>query len=595
MAWGGGVVVAAPPFPSLVQINVNAAQQDPPNDNANEPMMVIDPSAPSRIFVAWNHFDFINGKWSYFQCAYAVSLDGGRTWSPRAQLEPGVRRANPHATVDHTGKMVFGSARVDDFGFYFVSLWDAERVGGPLTNRREVVGGDKPWIWADTHPDSPGRGNLYSSWNSVVNLYSPGIFSRSFDRGVTWGTPVGMAASPSLGSLATGPDGAVYLSGIVNIEPSNLFMLARSDDARLPGVSAPTFTVGRVPLNNAVFPVGVGPNPGGPLQQVQTIVDPSGPRRGWVYYLTSADPTGSDPCNIYFTRSSDRGATWSTPIKVNTDADGQNSWQWMAAMSLAPNGRLDVIWLDSRGTRDNSTHRLYYRSSSDGGATWGAEQELSGPFNVRSGFGYQKKIGDYFTLVSDNLGASAAWTSTLKGGQDVYFTRIGPEDCNRNGVSDAAEIASGAVEDCNDNGVPDSCDIAAGLEFDGDGNGVPDSCEGKLCAATDYNRDGVNDLADLADFITDFYTFPAIPGGMQLAAPSYAGERVGFVAACANAPDAPPPYAAEGYRVGGYRVGFSPDGSNACPVSRDQVFPNLDHLSDFISAYFGPEAVCPPR
>jgi hypothetical protein len=38
-------------------------------------------------------------------------------------------------------------------------------------------------------------------------------------------------------------------------------------------------------------------------------------------------------------------------------------------------------------------------------------------------------------------------------------------DCDRDGVEDAAAIASGAVPDCDGNGVPDSCDLATHLSF----------------------------------------------------------------------------------------------------------------------------------
>jgi hypothetical protein len=101
----------------------------------------------------------------------------------------------------------------------------------------------------------------------------------------------------------------------------------------------------------------------------------------------------------------------------------------------------------------------------------------------------------------------------------------------------------------------------------------------------DYNRDGFLNLDDLSDFITDFYMDPPIPGGIQPAAPTYAD--ITFASSpCPNAPSAPAPYAADAYFTHGYRVSFSPDGSNTCPVSPSQFFPNLDHLADFITEYY---------
>ena len=43
---------------------------------------------------------------------------------------------------------------------------------------------------------------IVTSWNSVVNNFTPGIFSRSLDGGQAWIAPVAMAASPSLGMRA---------------------------------------------------------------------------------------------------------------------------------------------------------------------------------------------------------------------------------------------------------------------------------------------------------------------------------------------------------------------------------------------------------
>jgi hypothetical protein len=110
-------------------------------------------------------------------------------------------------------------------------------------------------------------------------------------------------------------------------------------------------------------------------------------------------------------------------------------------------------------------------------------------------------------------------------------------------------------------------------------------CNLTFCSI-DYNQDTFVNLDDLGDFITDFYTLPPIPAGLQPNAPTYPDITPGSAFPCPNAPDAPAPYSTNAYRVNGYRVGFSPDTLNACPLSPDQAFPNLDNLGDFISAYY---------
>ncbi|MFN0012804.1 MAG: hypothetical protein ACKVS8_14315 [Phycisphaerales bacterium] len=75
----------------------------------------------------------------------------------------------------------------------------------------------------------------------------------------------------------------------------------------------------------------------------------------------------------------------------------------------------------------------------------------------------------------------------------------------------------------------------------------------------DYNADGSLNPDDLGDFITEYYTVPALPG------------PGGFASPCK---DAAPPYNA------GYRTGFTLDGSRWCQE------PNPDNLGDYITAYF---------
>jgi probable HAF family extracellular repeat protein len=116
--------------------------------------------------------------------------------------------------------------------------------------------------------------------------------------------------------------------------------------------------------------------------------------------------------------------------------------------------------------------------------------------------------------------------------------------------------------------------------------GPPLAARWSFTCDIDFNRDFLINLDDLGDFITDYYTLPAIPGGAQPAATTYAGVDVGFGVPCVNAPDAPPPYSPGVYRASGYRVGYSPDGSNSCPLAPGQPFPNLDNLNDFITGYY---------
>jgi hypothetical protein len=93
-------------------------------------------------------------------------------------------------------------------------------------------------------------------------------------------------------------------------------------------------------------------------------------------------------------------------------------------MSVAPNGRIDVVWLDTRDNPGTYLSALYYSNSKDGGETWSPNEKLSDYFDPHVGWPNQNKMGDYFDMVSDNNGAYLAWAATFNNEQDVYYSYI---------------------------------------------------------------------------------------------------------------------------------------------------------------------------
>src|SRR5262249_34276608 len=95
-------------------------------------------------------------------------------------------------------------------------------------------------------------------------------------------------------------------------------------------------------------------------------------------------------------------------------------------LSVAPNGRIDAVWLDSRNAANNSNSQLFYSNSLDGGNTWSANVAISNSFNPFLGYPNQNKLGDYITVVSDNTAANVAYAATFNGEEDIYYVRILP-------------------------------------------------------------------------------------------------------------------------------------------------------------------------
>ena len=128
-----------------------------------------------------------------------------------------------------------------------------------------------------------------------------------------------------------------------------------------------------------------------------------------------------------FVRSTDGGRSFSAPHRINDDPINHSKWHWFGTFSVAPNGRLDAVWLDTRNAANNTDSQLFYSSSTDGGNTWSPNIALSNSFNPFIGYPNQNKIGDYITIVSDNTGGNVAYAATFNGEEDVYYLRV-PEN-----------------------------------------------------------------------------------------------------------------------------------------------------------------------
>jgi hypothetical protein len=461
------------------QVNINAQGLNIVGDAANEPSIAVDPSAPNRIAIGWRQFDSIASN--FREAGYAWSNDGGRTWTA-GTIDNGIFRSDPVLGADSNGVFYYNSLSTSP-GFE-TRVFVSGDGGKTWPSGFYAYGGDKQWFAIDLS-GGPGNNFQHQSWSTAAGCCGSRIYTRSTDGGVTWMNPITLPQNAVFGTQTVGPSGELYIAGINAPTTSNTnFRVLKSTNANQAGVT-PTFTSSSPNFNGALS-FGISPNPGGLGGQVWVDVDRSnGPRRGWVYVVATINPATPDDGDIRFVRSSDGGTTWSAPVTINTDVSTSN-YQWFGAMSVAPNGRIDVTWNDTRDSGVANLSRLYYSFSNDGGTTWSSNAALGPLFDSTVGWPNQNKIGDYTHMRSDNVGAFLAYTATYNGEEDVYFRRIGDYDCNGNGIGDTDDIAAG-VRDCNENGIPDSCEIAAGT-----------------LRSADFNHDDQVDFFDYLDFVQAF-------------------------------------------------------------------------------------------
>jgi hypothetical protein len=211
------------------------------------------------------------------------------------------------------------------------------------------------------------------------------------------------------------------------------FWCIRSTNAQDPGVT-PTFDqIATINMGGSLV-FGGTVNPGGLSGQIFLAVDRSGgATNNNIYMVASVEPFSGGGTNVMFSRSTDGGATFSAAQRINDDPVNPNKWHWFGTIGVAPNGRIDSVWLDSRNAANNIDSQLFYSFSTDGGVTWAPNVAVSNSFTPLEGWPIQNKIGDYITVVSDNTGGDVAYSATFNFNpsrgqheQDVYFVRVSP-------------------------------------------------------------------------------------------------------------------------------------------------------------------------
>ncbi len=309
---------------------------------------------------------------------------------------------------------------------------------------------DKEWLGTDM-TNSPYSGNVYVAWTefdsygSTKSTDSSRIhFSRSTDHGQTWSAPLRVSdlAGNCLDSDSTdegavpavGPNGEVYLSWS---GPAGI-MFDKSTDG---GVTFGTdISVTSQPGGWDFGIPGIYRANGMPV----TACDASmSPYRGSIYINWADQRNGTDNTDIFFTRSTDGGSTWTSPFRVNSDTGAhQQFFSWMTVDQAS--GYIYIIYYDRRHTVGAATD-VYLSRSTDGGSTFADEVISESSFLPDSTIFF----GDYTNITSyrghvypvwmrlDNTVLSV-WTApindqqqetmTVHGGWNMIALPVDPDD-----------------------------------------------------------------------------------------------------------------------------------------------------------------------
>ena len=273
---------------------------------------------------------------------------------------------------------------------------------------------DKNWMAVDNNPTSPFFGRLYVCWWDTTG--SNNYCSYSSNRGATWSARV-LVGSWSQGFLypVVNPNGFVYIF----FKSGSAYRVIKSTDG---GVTWGAAT-------NAVSGAStIGSNRAGRAWRVNSMQAAAAGPEGNLYLVwLDTRNNATNGWDIYYTRSTDGGTTWSVPTRLNDDPTGLVRDQFEPAISVAPNGRVDVQWSDMRDDPANTVAHIYYTNSTDRGATFASSQQVStAASNLSIGIPADSNGsgGDYNGIASHNDGAWMAWTDTRNSAEDIYAARV---------------------------------------------------------------------------------------------------------------------------------------------------------------------------
>jgi len=408
----------------------------------SEVMVYLDPTDPNHLLGASKFFhDPVNYD---FYTGVFESYDGGVSWT---ELQPaGVENysltSDPVTTFDDQGNGYFtlltrGPTGVDMLKKPAGSNW----LPPVVVNRTTST--DKQWIMGDQNPQgiSPYAGNLYMSWTSFGGPVTGIVFSRSTDRNQTWSSPIALSGGDVQGSVpGVAPGGTVYVvfgRGIFYGGSGTLEFVKSTNGGVTfgsPGIAA-NITAIPYTLPNSWFRT--------PASLPAFAVSPA---NGYLY-VAWADYRNGD-ADIYFARSTNGGVAWSTPVRLNDDPVGNGMDQFQPQVSVAPNGRVAVMWFDRRlGCPDlpwippdhigdaNFCIDTFMTRSFDDGQTWvpnirASAQTWDWTLNLPLDGGGNGFIGDYQGIASSNEYDYPFWNATANLGdnaenyQEVFVARV---------------------------------------------------------------------------------------------------------------------------------------------------------------------------
>lgn len=384
---------------------------------------------------------------------YYISNDAGLNWTEDTLTSTYGVWGDPCIIVDTAGSFYFLHLSNPAVGNWIdrIVCQKADSIDGAWNDGSYTfVDGtkaqDKEWAVVDRN-----KNIIYVTWTQFDNYGSAAstdsstiLFSRSVDGGQTWISPkrINKIAGDCIDSDYTtegavptvGPNGEVYVSWA---GPEGL-LFDRSLDS------------GNTWLDQDIF---VSDIPGGwdyAIPGIQRcnglpVIDcdlSGGPNNGTIYINWSDQRNGTTDTDIWLTKSTDGGNTWTAPIRVNNDAPGkQQFFTWMCVDQKT--GYLWFVFYDRRNTSASQTD-VYIAVSKDGGETFSNNKINTTTFTPSASVFF----GDYTNISAYNNVVRPIWSEYSAGNLSLWTAII---DTTSLGVDNNFDLEDLSLEQNNPN------------------------------------------------------------------------------------------------------------------------------------------------
>ena len=433
----GSSLMAPASSAGVVGANVPVVGEAAPDRQQVETTIVVDPRNPN-VLVAGAQDYRLKSIGEHRWHGYYRSVDGGQTWT--SGLLPGfpgdassqglaspLHRSNatsdPVLAFDRLGNVYYAGLvfNVSAAGFLgngpigntvaFVAKYTND--GATYSSVKLITGplfADKPWIAVD-NTGGPFDGNVYLAFDANLTSITPfaTLFTRSTDGGNSFSPPF-YAPSDRTGGLpgvAVDPAGNVFVSTDA-FDPVTGANLNYIQVSKITG-GGTTLVQNARAVNPASW-VTSGSSIGASFRAF-TIPQIAADAHG-VYIVFDDVRLGNS--NVYITRSTDGGGSWTAPLRINDITTGQHFFPTI----VASGGIVDVAWYDSRFNTQTPMTALdvFFTNSNDGGVSFSARVRVT---NVSFNPGLVKRtdapnwnepfMGDYIGIAATPSAAHPFW------------------------------------------------------------------------------------------------------------------------------------------------------------------------------------------